>query len=112
MQGRPGAWAGGGVYVDGAVKEEFGLAVLEALAAGLVVVAPATGGPPTYVDHGRTGILAPAEADLAPAIHAAFALVDAPDRPARARRMVEDNYSIDTMAAHLVGLYRPAAGRP
>ncbi len=38
--GRADAWSGGGIYVDGALKEEFGLAVLEALAVGLVVVAP------------------------------------------------------------------------
>ena len=35
-RGRAGGWPAGGVYVDGAWKEEFGLAVLEALAAGLV----------------------------------------------------------------------------
>ncbi len=32
--------APGGVYVCGSLKEEFGLALIEALAAGLVVVGP------------------------------------------------------------------------
>ncbi|MFT7598918.1 MAG: glycosyltransferase involved in cell wall biosynthesis [Acidimicrobiales bacterium] len=106
--GRVGAWSGGGVYVDGALKEEFGLAVLEALAAGLVVVAPSTGGPTTYVDHGDTGILVDPDGDLAVAISDAFDLVDRPGRAARARSMVEEEYSIDTMAAKMVELYRPA----
>lgn len=108
VSGRPGAWATGGVYVDGALKEEFGLAVLEALAAGLPVVAPSTGGPSTYVVDGDTGVLVDPDADLGAAIVAAFGLVARPGRAARARAMVEERYSIDTMAAQLVDLYRPS----
>jgi glycosyltransferase involved in cell wall biosynthesis len=96
------------VYVDGALKEEFGLAILEAMAAGLVVVAPSTGGPSTYVDHGDTGVLVDPNDALAPAMRHAFALVDRHGRAARARAVVEARYSIDTMAAQLVELYRPA----
>ena len=47
----------GAIYVCASDKEEFGLAIVEALAAGLVVVAPQRGGPRTYVDHGRNGLL-------------------------------------------------------
>ena len=57
QQGWPGRAAPGGVYVCGSLKEEFGIAMLEAMAAGLVVVAPDGGGPATYVDDGVTGIL-------------------------------------------------------
>ncbi len=106
--GRTGDWAPDGVYVDGALKEEFGLAVLEALAAGLPVVAPSTGGPSTYVVDGDTGVLVDPDADLGAAIRAAFGLVARPGRASRARAMVEERYSIDTMAAQLVELYRPA----
>ena len=106
VAGLPGRWAPGGVYVDGALKEEFGLAVIEAMAAGLVVVAPSTGGPPTYVDHGDTGILADPGADLSGAVHDAFALVDLPGRAERARALVEERYSIDTMAGQLAALYQ------
>ena len=105
--GRAGDWADGGVYVDGAVKEEFGLAVLEAMAAGLVVVAPSTGGPSTYVDDGDTGVLVDPGADLGSAIRTAFGLVVRDGRIERARSLVEQRYSIDTMAAQLVDLYRP-----
>ncbi len=98
-------WTPGGIYVDGAMKEEFGLAVLEAMAAGLVVVAPSTGGPATYVDPHHTGVLVDPGADLGAAIVRAFGLVDVPGRARRARCVVESRYSIDTMASQLVDLY-------
>ncbi len=107
--GRAGRWAGGGVYVDGAWKEEFGLAVIEALAAGLVVVAPSTGGPPTYIDDGDIGVLVDPNADLGDAITRAITLVDRPGRACRARRMIEQWYSVETMAERLVELYLPLA---
>lgn len=108
VHGRPNGWAAGGVYVDGAIKEEFGLAVLEAMASGLVVVAPSTGGPSTYVDDGDTGILVEPGADVGAAIIEAFGLVTRDGRIERARTLVEQRYSIDTMAAQLVDLYRPS----
>jgi glycosyltransferase involved in cell wall biosynthesis len=106
--GRDGGWPSSGIYVDGALKEEFGLSVLEALAAGLAVVAPSTGGPSTYVDHGDTGILVDPAADLAVAMHEAFGLVHRVGRAARARAMVDERYSVAKMAAALVDLYQPA----
>ena len=39
------------------LKEEFGIALLEAMATGLMVVAPDGGGPATYVQDGVTGVL-------------------------------------------------------
>jgi len=50
-----------------AVNEAYGMAMLEAQAAGLPVVSCATRGVPDVVEHGRTGLLAPAadEAGLA-----------------------------------------------
>jgi glycosyltransferase involved in cell wall biosynthesis len=107
--GLAGCWAAGGVYVDGAWKEEFGLAVIEALAAGLVVVAPSTGGPPTYVDDGDIGVLVAPDADLGAAITRAIGLVARPGRAARARRLIEQRYSVETMAERLAGLYGPLA---
>ena len=108
-RGRVGCWAAGGVYVDGALKEEFGLALIEALAAGLVVVAPSIGGPPTYIDDGDIGVLVDPAADLGDAINRAFALVDRPGRASRARRLIEQRFSVETMAERLVELYRPRA---
>ena len=110
-RGRPGSWGAGGVYVDGAWKEEFGLAVIEAMAVGLVVVAPSTGGPPTYIDDGDTGTLVEPDADLGAAVLRASLLVDRPGRAARARTLVEQRYSIETMAERLSALYRTPALR-
>jgi D-inositol-3-phosphate glycosyltransferase len=45
------------VYACSSVKEEFGIAVLEAMEAGLLVVGPLRGGLPHYVDHGQNGFL-------------------------------------------------------
>ena len=50
--GIPGVAGTGGVYACPSRKEEFGLSLLEALAAGLSVVGPDRGGPPTFVEDG------------------------------------------------------------
>lgn len=42
-----------------AINEAYGMAMLEAQAAGLPVVSSATRGVPDVVEHGRTGLLAP-----------------------------------------------------
>ena len=106
VRGRVGFWAEGGLYVDGALKEEFGLALIEALAAGLVVIAPSTGGPPTYVTHGDTGVLVDPGADLSAGIRHGIDLVVRPRRVERAQALVEERYSIEAMASQLVSVYQ------
>jgi len=114
VRGGPDDTAPPGVYVSASLKEEFGIAILEAMAVGLVVVAPDGGGPATYVDHGETGILADTStaAAIARATHAALDLAAAPDADARteqARDMVRTRFGIDTMAASLAEVYRQVA---
>ncbi|MFI1890178.1 glycosyltransferase family 4 protein [Streptomyces jumonjinensis] len=46
------------IYACSSVKEEFGIAVLEAMDAGLLVVGPRQGGLRHYIEHGRNGFLA------------------------------------------------------
>jgi len=106
VQGRVGFWSKGGLYVDGELKEEFGLALIEAMAAGLVVIAPSTGGPPTYVVHGDTGVLVDPGADLAAGIRHGISLVNLPGRVKRAQTLVEERYSIAAMASQLVSVYQ------
>jgi glycosyltransferase involved in cell wall biosynthesis len=110
----------GGVYVCASDKEEFGLAIVEAMAAGAVVVAPARGGPRSYVDDGDTGVLC--DTLSPPAVRAAVLRamslagdVDAVERAARARRArdkVRRDLSVDAMAASLAVLYREVTGHP
>ena len=108
--GAPGVPAGG-IYVGAARKEEFGLAIVEALAAGLPVVAPAGGGPATYVREGVTGVLADmaSTANLATAIERAVTLVADPRRVELARHDVLDGLTIENMAERLVELYASIA---
>ncbi len=106
----PGLVAPGGVYVGGAAKEEFGLAIVEALGAGLTVVAPAVGGPATYVADGDTGVLADTRSvsALRTAIAQARRLVGRPGRVERAQDLVLNRLTIDAMAASLIDAYKSA----
>jgi glycosyltransferase involved in cell wall biosynthesis len=108
--GRPGLAAPHGAYVCASVKEEFGLALLEAMATGLVVVAPASGGPATYIESGVTGFLV----DTRDSVTLARAVMDALDlavgpgdnaRAEHAREMVAQNFTIQAMAASLSNVY-------
>ncbi len=108
--GRPGQCAPGGVYVSASVKEEFGIAILEGMAAGLVVVAPLAGGPATYVEQGVTGILGDngTPESLAASVASALDLAAAPgadDRAKQAQALVAERFSIQTMAAALAAIY-------
>ncbi|MET0491540.1 MAG: glycosyltransferase [Actinoplanes sp.] len=101
---------GHGVYVCASLKEEFGLALLEALAAGLVVVGPDAGGPATYIENGVTGVLTATgnPAALAEACTAALGLAAGPDRQPRidkARERIRDGFTIAAMATALGGVY-------
>jgi len=102
----------GGAYVCGSLKEEFGLAIAEAMATGLPVVAPSAGGPATYVDAGLTGVLvdtADAQA-IADGVREALRLARDPATPARARHVIESRFTLRRMARTLAAVYRAAAG--
>ena len=101
----------GGAYACASRKEEFGLALLEALAAGLPVVAPRTGGPPSYVEEGVTGRLVDTldTRALAAAIHDALDLAGRPGRAEHARDLVEERFTIRSMAETLVPAYAAAS---
>lgn len=108
--GMPGLTASRGVYVCASLKEEFGIALLEAMATGLMVVAPDGGGPATYVENGSTGVLTQTwdadqlERAVATALDAA-ALPEG-DRADRAYEMVRSSFTIQAMAAALGPVYR------
>lgn len=113
--GIPGLATPNGVYVCGSTKEEFGLAILEAMAAGLFVIAPLRGGPATYVEQGRTGLLVDTSNSerLREAIVEGLAAAPrgANDRAIASRALVSERFSIHTMANTLAGIYASAHQR-
>ena len=111
--GVPGLVARGGVYACASLKEEFGIALLEAMATGLLVVAPDGGGPATYIERDVTGILtATWDVDrLAGALVEAIAEANTDDqeRAHRSRAMVRDHFTIERMSTALGRVYRGVA---
>lgn len=103
--------AHGGAYVCASDKEEFGLAIVEALAAGAAVVVPRRGGPQTFVVDDDTGVVCDTSSvpALRDGIHRCLALGSKPGRQDRARDMVRSTLSIELMAATLGGVYSDVA---
>jgi glycosyltransferase involved in cell wall biosynthesis len=112
--GRPGLTAPGGAYACASIKEEFGVALLEAMSMGLPVVAPASGGPATYVEDGVTGLLVDTTDPVAlgTGIARALDIAAGPGASAaadRARDMVARTFTIQAMADTLTRVYRDVA---
>jgi glycosyltransferase involved in cell wall biosynthesis len=112
-RGRPGLAAPDGVYVAASLKEEFGIAIVEALTSGLVVVAPEAGGPATYVEQGVTGVLVDTSSPeaLAEAVTSALDLAADPEAAGAdsARAALRERFGIDATAAALDEVYRGVA---
>ncbi len=110
-------YAASDLFVWPAVNEAYGMALLEAQAAGLAAVAGDAGGVASILRHGETGLLAP-EGDAAALGAAAAALLARPQARARmgrraARRAVA-RHGIGVAARALDGALRRAvegAGR-
>jgi glycosyltransferase involved in cell wall biosynthesis len=96
-----------------AVKEAYGMALLEAQAAGLPVVAGNVGGVPDIVRDGQTGILTP-EGDAAAFAQELKALIVAPGRRetfgAEARRITAEQHSITAAAKQLDDMIMTVTG--
>ncbi len=103
----------GGLYVWPGCGEAYGLAYLEAQAAGLPVVAQETAGVPAVVEAGVSGLLTP-DGDVAAYAKAIAGLLD--DRQRRdamgqaARRFVLVERSLAMAAQILNGILRDVAG--
>ena len=103
-----------GVYACTSQKEEFGVALLEAMATGLSVVAPNAGGPATYVQEGLTGSLADTSsiAEVRGAMRRAAAVRADESHAQRTSNVVRSQYTIEAMAASLAGVYTNLVREP
>jgi glycosyltransferase involved in cell wall biosynthesis len=109
----PALLAESDLFVLPSRSEAFPNGVLEAMAAGLPVIARAVGGLLDLVDDGRTGILL--KEDTAAALHRAIDdLVRAPAHAAalgaRARDTIASQYSFERMVAAFEDLYLTRLG--
>lgn len=109
-----GVYRAADLYVWPAIKEAWGMALLEAQASGLPVVAGRSGGVPAVVADGETGLLAP-EGDAEAFAAALAALLDDPQRRQamgraameRARRDHDIAGAADLIDLHLRRLVAP-----
>jgi glycosyltransferase involved in cell wall biosynthesis len=94
--------------------EGWPLVVMEAMAAGVPVVASAVGGVPELVEHGRTGLLVE-PGRVEPVVAALEDLLSDPERARRmgeeGRRVARERLSREAMTARLMELYERALTR-
>jgi len=100
------------LYVCPSLKEEFGLSILEAMAAGMIVCAPINGGAGTYIRHGVNGFLIDTRTALTIAAELAATGLDPALRGDRAERIranaretVAAGYSMERIAARFARFY-------
>jgi glycosyltransferase involved in cell wall biosynthesis len=111
----PQALNSGDLLVLPSVAEAFGLALIEAMACGLPVIACAAHGPAEIVRDGQTGWLVPP--DNEPALAAALfeAASNPHERQRRGRQAAADarrSYGWTTIAGQIAGLYEQIIARP
>lgn len=109
------AYHGCDIFVSCSDYESFGLTLVEAMAAGMPVVATAVGGVVDIVDDGRTGALVARDSasELASAVRA---LVDDPSRRERLGRAAVErartHFDVAAMVAGYARLYEHAVDGP
>ena len=100
---------GADLYLNSSISEGVSITILEAMAAGVPVIATAVGGTPEVLAGGAAGILVPPRhpARLAQAAIALSSSAAARGRLAAiARRRVESSFTIQRMVAEYVRLYQ------
>ena len=105
------AWDDAALYVQPSRGEPFGMALAEAMAYGLPVIATEVSGPQELIDNERTGLLVPPNdpAALACAIERLVIDRELADRLARAgQAFVRDTYTEDRLIEHTAAAFERA----
>jgi glycosyltransferase involved in cell wall biosynthesis len=101
------------VFVSASRSESFGIAMVEAMASGVPVVATMTAGAREIIDADKTGRLAPIE-DAEALAAAICELLDDPAKreriAANALRMVNERFSLDRMITKTEQVYQDVLG--
>jgi glycosyltransferase involved in cell wall biosynthesis len=102
------------IFVCPSLYEGFGIAIVEAMAAGRPVIASRVGGIPEIVVHEDTGLLVP-PGDAGALADAIAALLSRPDRAramgARGRERARQRFSIETAVRRHQQLYEALSAR-
>ena len=106
-------YRGADMLVNPSLSESFGMSLVEAMAAGLPVIATRAGGQPEVVEPGRTGLLVEA-GDADALAEVMLALADDPQRRAAmgraGRARAEACFSWDHIADDAYAVYEELAG--
>lgn len=109
----PAILGAGDVFVLSSIREGFGLALVEAGAASIPVVATRVGGIPEVVRHGETGLLVPPgdPPKLAESIEIILSKEDfGREMGSAGRRFVTDRFGIDRCFSEYLDLYKGVLG--
>jgi glycosyltransferase involved in cell wall biosynthesis len=100
------------VYVCSSLKEEFGIAVLESMDAGFMVIGPERGGLSSYIDHGYNGFLMDTRsvANMAAALKSILTETNEPEdlrfAASAGQATVRTRFDIETTARAFIDFYQ------
>lgn len=107
-------WAASDLFVLPSHGEGFSLALVQAMAAGVPVIAFAAGGPAEIVVHGETGFLVPPR-DVRALAERLWELLEDPERRARvaeaARLAVRQRFDRERILRQIESVYKAACDR-
>jgi glycosyltransferase involved in cell wall biosynthesis len=99
------------LLVSASRREGLPIAILEAMASGVPVIATTVGDIPRIIDHGHTGLLAPPDAPQALG-RAVLQLLEDPIKRGQlrvaARKEIVEHYSVDRMCTNYLEFYKNA----
>jgi len=101
-----GLYANADVFVHPNPREPFGIAPLEAMAAGLALVAPDSGGVTSYANHQNAWLAKPDPVSFSEAVREVFRDPPTRDRKLLESRQTAERYSWRNITGRYLRLYR------